>query len=174
MRNGIVQAYFGAGKGKTTSAAGLSLRALYHGYKVLFVQFLKTSEWKSGEIQLLNRFPGFYGIQASYTHPLFYPKKKRPSLKLVKEDQRKLLDIAVSQMPEYDLVVLDEILNCLDMLDKQKVMEVIVKKPEHLDLVLTGRKLPKIMLNRIHLVTEFKEVRHPFRKGYQAREGIEY
>lgn len=174
MNKGMVQVYFGKGKGKTTAAAGQAMRALYHGYKVFFVQFLKTADWKSGEIQLMNRFSNFRSIQAGVGHPMFYPAKKKPTKLQVRDEQRRLFDLAMSEMNQYDMVVLDEVLNCGDLLVKKSLEHIIAARPPETELVLTGRKFLKKLLKRVNLVTECKEVKHPYRSGFSARQGIEF
>lgn len=174
MRNGFIHAYYGSGRGKTTSAAGLALRALHHGYKVLFIQFLKTNRWKSGEVEMLKRFGGFVHAQAKYTHPLFYSGKEKPTRMTVKKDQQRLLAMAAKKSEKFDLVVLDEILNCVEMVGERKLMDFIAKKGPNQDIVLTGRNLPKTIELKCDYLTEFKGKRHPFEMGQDARKGVEF
>jgi cob(I)alamin adenosyltransferase len=174
MKKGLVQVYFGKGKGKTTAAAGQAMRALFHGFNVFFVQFLKTEDWKSGEIQLMNRFPNFRSIQAGFSHPKFYPAKKKPSKIQVRDEQRRLFDLAMEEMGKYDMVVLDEILNCDDLLSRKSIEKAIAARPPETELVFTGRKFPNKFLKKVNLVTECKEIKHPYRAGFQARQGVEF
>jgi cob(I)alamin adenosyltransferase len=174
LRNGFIHAYYGTGRGKTSSAAGLALRALYHGYRVLFVQFLKTNRWKSGEVEMLKRFDGFVHIQAIYTHPLFYAREKKPSMAEVKKDQKRLLAETAEKSRGFDLVVLDEILNCLKMVGERTLMDFLARKRPDQDIVLTGRILPRSLAAQCGYVTEFKGKRHPYEKGVAARKGVEF
>ena len=174
MKKGIVQVYFGNGKGKTTAAAGQALRALYHGYKVFFIQFLKAADWKSGEIQLMNRFSNFRSIQAGVGHPMFYSVRKKPTKIQVRDEQRRLFNLAMSEMDQYDMVVLDEVLNCGDLLVKKSLESIIAARPNETELVFTGRKFPKKLLKKVNLVTECKDIKHPYRSGLSARQGIEF
>ena len=174
---GIVQVYFGKGKGKTTAAAGLSLRALHYGFKVHFFQFLKTKEWQSGEIYGLAGFRNFKSWLSDYSHPLFYPKKERPSQSAVRGDQKKLIARAAKMIrTAKGMVVLDEVLNALSggFVDRKDLEAVIAARPSSVELVLTGRRMPAWVRAKARLITEFRDVRHPFDSGLHARRGIEY
>ncbi len=105
---------------------------------------------------------------------MFYPAKKKPTKLQVRDEQRRLFDLAMSEMNQYDMVVLDEVLNCGDLLVKKSLEHIIAARPPETELVLTGRKFLKKLLKRVNLVTECKEVKHPYRSGFSARQGIEF
>jgi cob(I)alamin adenosyltransferase len=177
LSSGIVQVYFGAGKGKTTAAAGLCLRALHYGFKVRFFQFLKTAEWRSGEIAGLSGFGNFKSSLSRYSHPVFYPADRRPTPGAVRADQKRLAAAAARAIRSATgVVVLDEVLNALSggFIGRKDLEAVLGARPSSVELVLTGRDLPAWLRPKARLITEFRDVRHPFRSGLGARKGIEF
>jgi cob(I)alamin adenosyltransferase len=168
----MLQVYTGNGKGKTTSALGLTLRAVGAGMRALFVQFMKnvpTSELESlklfGDKVVVKRFgTGDYIIktpaQEDYEHA---------------ETAFSEIDGAVRQ-GEYDLIIADEICTALfyKLIDKNKVLEMIHNCPPQVELVFTGRYADEDIINAAGLVTEMREVKHCYREGVQARAGIDY
>lgn len=168
----MLQIYTGKGKGKTTAAIGLALRALGAGKKVLFVQFLKAG--KSSELKALQKFRNF--------HTQSFGRNVLLTRKNVSEKDEKLavqgLWFAAREMHsgKYDLVVLDEINVAVQfrLLSLEELLELIKRRPKKVELVLTGRYAPKKLLQKADLATEMKEVKHYFRKGQQARKGIEF
>ncbi len=175
-RKGLVIVYTGDGKGKTTAALGMALRAAGHKKKTLIVQFIKN--FKSyGELKFVKKYDcgieiksigkGYVKIKGD-KHPFGeHVKAAKQALKSAKE---KILS------KEYDIVVLDEINIALDkrLLTLEEVIELIKQKPSSLHLVLTGRSAPKKLLQHADLVSEVKEIKHPFKKGTVAQKGIEY
>ena len=170
---GMVHIYCGDGKGKTTAAVGLAIRAAGAGKRVLFVQFLKDGS--SGEIKILQQISG---IRVMYTHSssLFLWQMSDEQKEQAKRDYRMLLKDAVAAAGDVDLLVLDEAVSACnyDMIDVQKLAWFLQQKPEHLEIVLTGRNPPEILAERADYITEMKKHRHPFDRGVYAREGIEY
>ena len=173
LEKGLVQVYTGNGKGKTSAAFGLALRAIGRGLKVYIIQFIKGG-FDYGELYIVDKPPTLklkaFGRGKFVT--------KQPPL----EEDVKLAEEAFNHAKEiiesgqYDIVVLDEInvaLN-LKLIKLDKVLELMKKKPKHVELVLTGRYAPKEIIEIADLVTEMKEIKHPFKKGYPAREGIEF
>lgn len=169
---GTVQVYTGNGKGKTTAALGLSLRALGRGLRVCFFQFIKGGG-PYGEQLIAERLqPGFTIIQTG-----------RPGWVNVKDiaEDRRLAQEALQQARSamlsgnYDLFVCDEILGAIGfgLLEMEQVLELIREKPVGLELVLTGRNAPEAIQNAADLVTEMREVKHYYRAGVPARIGIE-
>lgn len=174
MRKGLVQVYFGSGKGKTTAAAGLMLRALGRGWKVLYTGFLKTPGFPSGERLILRKFRKCRILLSEFSHPLFCPGKKGPSAEKVRKDQEVLLEKAVKASSGFGMVVLDEALDSLKAgFITREALEKALKEIKG-ELVLTGRPLPGWLRKKADLITRFREVRHPYRKGVKARKGIEY
>ena len=163
----MLHLYFGSGKGKTTAAAGLALRALGHGKKVVVVQFLKDGT--SGEIEPLRRLGAavFACPNAKFTW-LMTPQEKAAAL----AHNTKTLETAL-QMP-CDLLILDEACAALraSLLPEALLQKAVLNAPY--EVVLTGRDPADWMLQNADYITEFTARRHPYEKGIPAREGIEY
>ena len=173
LEKGLVQVYTGDGKGKTSSAFGLALRAVGRGLKVYIIQFIKGG-FDYGELYVVDRLPNLK--LKAFGRGMFVTERP-PGKEDVEPAQEALaLSQEVVKSGEYDIVILDEInvaLN-LKLISLEKVLELIKDKPEHVELVLTGRSAPEEIIKAADLVTEMREVKHPFHKGYQARKGIEY
>lgn len=176
LEHGYIQIYTGDGKGKTTAALGLALRALGHGWKVLVIQFTKgDSATTYGEIFSASNFlknleVRQYGMdRVVYSHNVNMDdfKEAKKGWEYAKE--------AISS-GEYQLVILDEINICIamNMLKVSDVKDVLLKKPESLEIVLTGRYAHPELKAMAHLVTEMKPIKHYFDMGVMARQGIEY
>jgi cob(I)alamin adenosyltransferase len=173
---GLVIVYTGKGKGKTTAALGIVLRSVGHGYKVGMIQFIK-GEWFSGELgsskrlepefEMIAAGKGFVGI-IDDDHPIeIHQKAAQEAVALVKER----LSSGI-----YDIMILDEInyamkLNLITVLD---VLDVIKKKPKKTSLVLTGNHAPDEIIAIADIVTEMREVKHPYQLGFKAKKGIDY
>lgn len=163
----MLHLYFGSGKGKTTAAAGLALRALGHGKKVVVVQFLKDGT--SGEIEPLRRLGAavFACPNAKFTW-LMTPQEKAAALAHNTQTLK-----AVLQMP-CELLILDEACAALRaaLLPEALLQKAVLNAPY--EVVLTGRDPADWMLQNADYITEFTARRHPYEKGIPAREGIEY
>jgi cob(I)alamin adenosyltransferase len=173
LSTGTIQVYTGNGKGKTTAALGLALRACGHGYRVLMIQFMKGSA-EYGEVTISEHIPGFTLIQSGL--PTFV-EKGNPSeedLRLAREG----LGLARRAVREAscDLLILDEINVAADycLVAVKDVLEIIEARPQGMEVVLTGRYAPKEFMDAADLVTEMTEVKHPYAAGLEMREGIEY
>lgn len=174
-RKGLVQIYTGNGKGKTTAAIGLAIRARGHGLKVCYIYFHKDPEkWGYSEHTVLKKINidvfGFAG-----KHPLC---DKKAHIGKIREECLKGLDFikAIYRKKKYDLLILDEI--NISLRDKflkiEEVMALLKAKPFDLEVVLTGRGAPKRLIDMADLVSRIQKVKHPFEKGVKRREGIEY
>lgn len=173
---GLLIVYTGGGKGKTTAALGMALRAVGYGRKVLILQFIKGS-WHYGELDGLKRLApevelvrggeGFVGILDDTKPREEHEAAARGALGLARE---KLATDA------YDLVILDEINYALDMglLALDDVKELITSRPRRLDLVLTGNHAHPDLIEMADLVTEMREIKHPFQRGLRAKRGIDF
>ena len=173
LEKGLVQVYTGDGKGKTSSAFGLALRAVGRGLKVYIIQFIKGG-FDYGELYVVDRLPNLK--LKAFGRGMFVTERP-PGKEDVEPAQEALaLSQEVVKSGEYDIVILDEISVALNLklISLEKVLELIKDKPEHVELVLTGRSAPEEIIKAADLVTEMREVKHPFHKGYQARKGIEY
>ncbi len=190
---GLVQVYTGDGKGKTTAALGLGLRAVGHGYKVRMIQFMKGTSY-TGEVQAVRRLgPDFeifqFGRDCKYADKIrsgeavcdgcgqCFVALGNPEPRDIRY-AKEAYDLAARTLdePQADLVILDEISNALyyELLDVEDVASLIARRPSGVELVLTGRNMPAAILEMADLVTEMRMVRHPFESGIAARHGIEY
>lgn len=173
LEQGLVQVYTGDGKGKTSAAFGLALRAIGRGLKVYVIQFIKGG-FDYGELYMVDKLPN---LKLKAFGRGRFVMEKPPNKEDVKLSEEALaLAEQVVKSGEYDIVILDEInvaLN-LKLINLDEVLELIKNKPKHVELVLTGRYAPKEIIEAANLVTEMKEVKHPFNNGYEARKGIEY
>jgi cob(I)alamin adenosyltransferase len=173
LEKGLVQVYTGNGKGKTSAAFGLALRAVGRGLKVYMIQFIKGG-FDYGELYVVDKLPNF--TLKAFGRGKFITEKPAGKEDVKLAEEALALAEEVVKSGEYDIVILDEINVALSLkLTKiEKVLELIKDKPKHVELVLTGRNAPDEIIEIAELVTEMKEVKHPFNKGYQARKGIEY
>lgn len=166
-----VHVYTGDGKGKTTAALGLVLRAVGAGWRVLFTQFLKHGEFS--EIKALKKLGDQVTIR-QYGSGRFI--KGRPSEKEMEMARAGLSEIMqVMEEGKYDLIILDEINVAVHfgLVPLESVISLLEKRPQDIELVFTGRWAPKEIMERADLVTEARIIKHYFNKGVRAREGIE-
>ena len=173
LEKGLVQVYTGNGKGKTSASFGLALRAIGRGLKVYMIQFIKGG-FDYGELHVVDSLPNFKLKAFGRGKFITSNPPEEEDVRLAQEALRLAEEIVESR--EYDIVILDEINVALHLrlVKLQDVVELIKKKPENVEIVLTGRNAPKEIIELADLVTELKEIKHPFSKGYQARKGIEY
>lgn len=170
-RKGLVHIYTGSGKGKTTAAIGLAIRASGAGMKVYMQQFLKNAD--CSEIRALSRIDGIKLERCG--RGCFIKGKPKPEDLERAQDGFRRAEKAISS-GKYGLAILDEVNVAMDigLLCKKDVAGLISKKPASVELVLTGRRCPADIIGMADLVTEMKKIRHPFDKGIPARRGIEY
>lgn len=173
---GIVIVYTGNGKGKTTASLGVALRAVGHGLKVCMVQFIK-GEWHYGELNSLKKLEpdfelivagkGFIGIIDDDHAFEEHVRAAKTALDIV--GQKMSLDI-------FDIIILDEINYAvhLGLLNLGEVMNIVKNRPKHLSLILTGNYACDEIISLADLVTEMKEIKHPYKKGIKAKRGIDF
>ena len=168
-----MQVYTGNGKGKTTAAFGLALRAIGRGLKVYVIQFIKGG-FDYGELYIADKLPNLK--LKAFGRGKFVTEKPAEKEDVKLAEEALALAEKVIKSGEYDIVILDEVNVALDLklIKTEKVVELVKSKPRHVELVLTGRYAPKEIVEIADLVTEMKEIKHPFSKGQQARKGIEY
>lgn len=169
---GLVQIYTGNGKGKTTAAFGLAMRAAGRGLGVLIVQFLKPSDGY-GEQVACNRMGNITLVSMGLDH--FVSKKPSDAdIEAAHEALRRSEELICSG--RYDVAVLDESINAvrLGLITSQELIESLERRPDHVEIVLTGRGMTPDLEEYADLVTEMRLVKHPFDKGIGARKGIEY
>ena len=168
-RTGLVHLYYGDGKGKTTAAMGLALRALGSGKKVVVLQFLKGGQ--SGEIPLLEQLGA--KIYRGKAGQKFVFQMNEAEKAATRDLQNRNLAAAMTE--DADLLVLDEAGSAweLDMVDKALLQKAVLARPAAQECVLTAHAAPRWMLDAAGYVTEMKCYRHPYQKGIAARTGIE-
>jgi len=177
---GLVIVYTGEGKGKTTAALGLAVRAAGHGMRTFMVQFLKTGRGY-GESRAPSFLPGF----ELYSSGRGFSWSQEVSAEEHREGIRRGWEAAraaLSGERPCDLLILDE-LNCVfnvrdfpvaDLLTPEQVVERLRARPSGMHVVITGRGAPRLFIEEADLVTEMREVKHPFREGFPATPGIEF
>jgi cob(I)alamin adenosyltransferase len=173
LEKGQVQVYTGNGKGKTSAAFGLALRAIGRGLKVYIIQFIKGG-FDYGEIYIVDKLPNLT-LKAFGRGKFVMTKPPEKEDVRLAEEALKLAEKVVKS-GKYDVVVLDEINVALSLklINLKHVLELIECRPKHVELVLTGRGAPTEIVEMADLVTEMKEVKHPYKRGVQARKGVEY
>jgi cob(I)alamin adenosyltransferase len=172
-RQGLIHVYTGEGKGKTTAALGLALRAAGHGWHIYMGQFMKGQDY--GELAAAALLGGRLTIEQFGLRTFIHAGEATP------EDIRMAQEglAAARQALEsgrYDMVILDEINVALyfELLAVQEVLDVIDARPPQVELVLTGRRVPDEILARADYITDMREVRHPYQRGIRARKGVEF
>jgi len=173
LEKGLVQVYTGNGKGKTSAAFGLALRAAGRGLKVYIIQFIKGG-FDYGELYVIDKIPNI--TLKAFGRGKFVTAKPpdKEDVKLAKEALK--LANGIVKSGEYDVIILDEVNVALSLglIGLEEVLTLIETRPIHVELVLTGRSVPEEIVQIADLVTEMKEVKHPYSKGLPARNGIEY
>ena len=175
-KNGLTIVYTGKGKGKTTAALGIALRATGYKKKICMIQFIKGS-WHYGEMESSKRLEPEFEMVAIGKGFVGIIDDKSP-----KEDHEEIAKEAIRisnekiQSGKYDIVILDEINYAvnLNLISLDDVLDLIKSKPENVDLVLTGNYAKEEVIEAADLVTEMKEIKHPFQKGIKAKEGIDF
>ena len=171
---GLIHIYCGEGKGKTTCAVGLTVRASGYGLHVLFMQFLKSGD--SSELKVLRQLPE---VEVLGTKPI-----KKFSFQMTEEEKAETREVNRQQFADavamlgrdhYDMLVLDEVLGAIEagLFDEQVVVDFLKNKPEQLEVVMTGRYPGDALVELSDYVSRIDKVKHPFDKGIGARAGIE-
>lgn len=175
--NGLTHLYHGPGKGKTTAAVGLCVRALGHGQTVTLLQFMKgtgNEVNQYGEVQLLMSLDDAVVKQ----FPTGHAQSADALSDAEQEGLNSALDIATETLGDgqSDLVVLDEILtlHSIGVIDEQRLLAVLQSKADSVELVITGREAPTGVIDMADYVSYIGSVKHPFQRGISARVGIEY
>lgn len=176
LEKGLVQVYTGEGKGKTTAAIGQGIRAYGNGLKVYMLQFLKGG--KTGELNTIDELGDNFKIfrfekPKDFTWNLTDEEKEELRLE-IREGYNFALDVIKEN--KCDVLIIDEVMAVLsnNFLSVEEVIHIIDNKPETMELILTGRNVPKEIIEKSNLVTEMKCIKHYFSEGVPAREGIEY
>jgi cob(I)alamin adenosyltransferase len=171
-RVGLVIVHTGDGKGKTTAAIGTAFRAVGVGFKVKMIQFIKGS-WDYGELRTAEKLDNFEIVPMGEGFT-WETKDRERDTKIAHETWAACREAMVND--EHDLLIFDEINNtmALGYLDVNEVVEALKNKPKDMHVILTGRDAPQELLDIADLVTEMKEIKHPFHDGVYAQRGIEY
>lgn len=176
MESGLIIVYTGKGKGKTTAALGMALRAIGHNYKICMIQFIKGS-WHYGEMSSSKKLEpdfeltavgkGFVGILDDKTPKEVHQKIAKEAIEIAKEK-------IISE--KYNIIILDEINYAvnLGLVELADVLNLIKNKPQGVTLVLTGNHVKQEIIDVADLVTEMKEIKHPFQRGIRAKKGIDF
>ena len=169
---GYIQVYTGNGKGKTTAALGLTLRAVGADKKVFFAQFVKGQIYS--EIKALQRFFPLVEVRQYGLTCFIHDKPTQADIDAAKAGFKEVSDIILSG--KYDIVVLDEanIAIYYKLFSVNDLIEVLKQKPDETEIIITGRKVEPELIEIADLVTEMQEVKHYYTKGVMARTGIEF
>lgn len=176
---GLVHIYTGDGKGKTTAALGLTLRALGQNFKVCFITFQKEpKKFGYGEFKILKKLKNVELYHFAKICPYFnkvYPKQK------IKREIKQAIEFIKEKIfiKNFDLVVIDEILVCIreNLLNIDELIKLIKAKPQNTELVLTGQaneNIIKKLKEWVDYISYIKKIKHPYDKGIKRRKGIEY
>jgi cob(I)alamin adenosyltransferase len=170
---GLVQIYTGNGKGKTSAALGLVVRAIGHGAKIHIIFFMK-GDFPYGELDSLLKLPGVTYQTFGHEHFVDPHNVKAEEKEQAQQALKAASEALVSN--KLDLLVLDEInvASAWKLIELDDVLALIASKPQYMELVLTGRYADRRLIEKADLVTNMEEVKHPYNNGIEARKGIEY
>ncbi len=172
--NGLIHIYCGDGKGKTTASMGLAVRAAGCGLNVVLTQFMKCDN--SGELNVLKKLDNVKLVFCEKNFGFVWNMTEQEKEE-AKAGYSKQFDEAVKLAVDTkaDMLVMDEFMSCFELgfIDNQKALDFLRNKPEHLEVVLTGRNPSKELIDIADYVSEIKKIKHPFDKGINARRGIE-
>ena len=172
---GLVHLYTGEGKGKTTAALGLALRAAGRGRHVLIVQFLKGRD--SGEVHSLEQVPGIDVVRLSKDYGFAKSMSAEDLVEVRREHDEMLIHVQQAMSSsDYGMIVLDEIAPAVQhgLVDWEKLTDLIDDRPAGMEIVMTGRNAPESLVQRADYITEMHKIKHPFDRGVTARKGIEW
>lgn len=172
-RKGLIMIYTGEGKGKTTAALGLIFRGLGYGWRVAVVQFIKGA-WKTGEAEMAKELAGrvdWFSLGDGFT---WITKNYEQDVASARKAWAKCLELLVDE--RYQLVIFDELCYVLkyNFLSVEEILEGLTRRPAQTHVALTGRDAPQALIEAADLVTEMREIKHPFRQGVSAQPGIDY
>ena len=174
-RRGLIIVHTGNGKGKTTAAMGLALRSIGYNFKILMIQFIKGT-WHYGELDAVKKLYPYFEIVHMGKGFVQFGKEKSNSEHVLAVIETWNFSKKKIESDEFDMIILDEINYVLDynFLPVEEVLKTLKSKPGRLHLVLTGRNAHPMIIEMADLVTEMREIKHPFQKGFEAQAGIEF
>lgn len=172
LQKGLIHIYTGNGKGKTTAAIGLGIRAVGEGLKVYMIQFMKGRRYS--EIDTLTNVPNFTVVQFGRDEFVSKEKPEQIDIDLAQKGFSHAKEILSKGV--HDVVILDELNVAIDfgLIDLNDVLLLLKKKPGHVELILTGRYASSEIVKKADLVSEILEIKHPYQKGVQSRKGIDW
>jgi len=178
IEKGLLIVHTGKGKGKSTAAFGLVMRALGHGMRIGIIQFVK-GKWETGERDVLDKFPDLVTIRTmgeGFTWETQDRGRDIAAAETAWEAAKEMIDASRGPGPKYDLILLDELNIVLryDYIPLDDVVAFLTAKPEDLHVIVTGRNAKEPLIEVADLVTEMTMVKHPFRAGVKAQKGIEF
>lgn len=169
---GLIHLYCGDGKGKTTAAVGLAVRASGAGKQVIFTQFFKDGS--SSEVESLK----FLGIRTFHARTVkgFYRSMNEQQRQQARQDYTALFRQVTAAAQDADLLILDEIVSACNrgVVPEELVVDFLRGKPDQLEVVLTGREPSPALMELADYITEMRKLRHPYDRGTAARKGVEY
>lgn len=170
---GLVIVYAGEGKGKTTAALGIAMRSAGWGEKVAIIQFIKGYK-KTGEWRLISKLKEIDIYQTTDDKVMAIGKPKKKHQEAVNEALKLAKKIISAR--KHKIIILDEINNALryDLVEAGEIIALLAERPVEQTIVLTGRGAPPEIIEIADLVTEMKEIKHPFKKGIPAKRGIDF
>lgn len=175
MELGLIHIYSGDGKGKTTAAMGLGMRAAGRSKKVLLTQFLKSN--KTGELNSIEKLSEFFHVVKGVPAKKFvWNMNEEEKLEIKKEHTNRFREVTKKAIEEeYDLLILDEIIATInrDFVMLSEVIDFLKNKPTGLEVVMTGRNPKEELIELADYVSEIKAIKHPYNKGIKSRVGIE-
>lgn len=171
---GLIHIYCGDGKGKTTAAMGLAVRAAGSGMKIVLTQFMKGDS--SSEISIIEKLDNVTVVFCKKRFGFVWnmtPEQKLEAAKSYSEQFEQVVKLAKDT--DADMLVMDEFMSCYNygFIDNAKAIEFLKNKPEKLEIILTGRDPKQELIDLADYVSEIKKIKHPFDKGQNARRGIE-
>ncbi|HJD41539.1 MAG TPA: cob(I)yrinic acid a,c-diamide adenosyltransferase [Candidatus Mediterraneibacter quadrami] len=175
MEKGLIHIYCGDGKGKTSAATGLAVRAAGCGKQVLFARFLKNEE--SGELEILDRIPEIHVIHLERSFGFYRTLTEEEQAEVRQMYEALWQDIVRrAETDVYDVLVMDEFMAAYNygLIGHDAAFAFLREKPERLEVVLTGRDPDGDLVELADYVSEIRKVKHPFDRGIRARRGIEY
>jgi cob(I)alamin adenosyltransferase len=174
-RKGLVMVYTGNGKGKTTAALGMVVRAVGYDWKVLMVQFIK-GDWMYGELEGYKKLAPNFELKRMGKGFVRIMGDKRPIEDHIEAAKTALKFARYNMDKDYDILILDEVNVAIreELLTVEEVLDVINNRPPYLHVILTGRNAPKKIIEIADLVTEMTEIKHPFKKVILAQPGVDY
>jgi len=178
IEKGLLIVHTGKGKGKSTAAFGLVMRALGHGMRIGIIQFVK-GKWETGERDVLDKFPNLVTIRTmgeGFTWETQDRGRDIAAAETAWEAAKEMIDASRGPNPKYNLILLDELNIVLryDYIPLDDVVAYLAAKPEDLHVIVTGRNAKDPLIEVADLVTEMTMVKHPFRSGVKAQKGIEF